>query len=185
MWHNGSSIRFVNILIVDINDNPVTDRVVADWAITFLRDGQSCLDPLSFENLGSGNYKVSYTPSSSGQDELDIYDAAADLHFSDIEDIYNVASGAGSGVFVLDHNFGGTDKLRVLLDGPAAYRLLLFASSDWDANRRAQANALGSSALDPYGRWINPIRVVLGTYHVVATKSNSFSVVFPYVKVGS
>jgi hypothetical protein len=68
----------------------------------------------------------------------------------------------------LDHNYGGGDKLRLVTDDPASFRVLVYNSTDWLLRRRSEAYALASAAVDGDGRWLKPIILGKGAYHVIA-----------------
>ena len=68
----------------------------------------------------------------------------------------------------LDHNYGGPDKMRLLAADPASYLVLVYSSADWMLRRRSEAYALASAAAGADGRWLKPIVVGKGTYHVIA-----------------
>ena len=193
MWDGVNKIRYFTVRIVDINDAPVPGRALRDWQVTFQRDGAPCADALSLQDLGGGNYLVSYTPSAQGEDVVEIYDAEHDLRYRDVEGGYGISNGGdddggggdgGQGVYQLDHNLGGADALRITVTDPENYRVLVFQSLDWEQQKRAAANAIGSSSLDAAGRWKTPVYVVAGTYHVTVSKPQVVVVAFPYLAVG-
>jgi hypothetical protein len=199
MWDSGSSVRFFTFEILDINNVPVTTRALADFQITFLRNGAACSDALTFLNNGDGTYKLSYTPSGYGQDVITVYDATTDLRFTDIEDLYDFASGAsgagptgpGSNVgssgtaCCLNQDFGGAGWLKPPVSDPTNYRMLVFSSSDWLGNRRTDAYSYGASGLDSAGNWSTAIYVPSGTYYVVAQKTGTSVVVAANLAVSS
>lgn len=190
MWIQGSSIRTIDFQLVDIDDAPVPGVAQADLEIVFTRNGEVCDDPLTFTEIGEGSYRFTYEPSSYGQDVLDIYHEPTDLRFLNVEDIYDFQpSGSGPGgegsVFGLDHDFGGTDHLRITAAAPESYRLLVYLSQDWIMKRREEAYAFGSSELDSTGRWKNKIWVIAGTYHIVISKFRTHSVAFPHLEVAA
>lgn len=182
MWTLDNNTRFFTVRIVNTADSPVTTRVLADFQISFQRNGASCQDPLTFLNNGDGTYRFSYTPSGFGQDVLAVYDPPTDLRFVNVEDVYNF--GTGGAIYCLNQDFGGSGRLRATVASPAGYRMLVFGSADWAANRRSDAYSYGASGLDAEGNWLTDIYVPGGTYHVIAQKSGSFTVVAANLAAG-
>jgi hypothetical protein len=83
----------------------------------------------------------------------------------------------------LDHNFGGADKLRLDAPDPSGYRLLVFYSSDWDRQRRGNPHALAATGLDAAGRWLQPVELGPGVYHLVATRFRACRILAMYLTV--
>lgn len=167
--------RYVDFTLADVNSTPIAGRTLADWSqspnhLIFLRNKVACTDVLSLHDYGDGRYTLSYAPSAAGHDYLEIWDAAEGLKVLDIEDIVSQTDLVGSSVVtvLLDHNYGGTDALRVDVPDPDNYTVQVFYSADWTEQRRNDADALGSAALDANGRWLKVIPVTSGIYTVVA-----------------
>lgn len=176
------TIRHVDFRLADGNGNPVTGMTLAIWGtapntINLWRNDQPCADALSPVDYGNGLYTITYLPSSTGHDLFMLYDSGTDTRVLDQEDIVSAdfaIGGSASGI-VLTQNYGGTNALQAtnLAGGPASYELLVFLASDWTANRRADANAVGITALDSSGNWTGGLTVGPGVYDIVVRNSTN------------
>ena len=170
---------YVDFRVVDTSSNPVAGLHLTDFTVVFRRNNAACADALTFLDLGSGEYSVTYTPSAKGHDYLELYNAANDLRVLYAEDIVDLSAVLGSGTVVsLTQDTGGSDALRVTsVTDPQNYQLQVYFSADWIAGRNAVPDAIGQSALDANGRWLSPVAVTTGTYHVIARKFRNVVVI--------
>lgn len=176
----GSTI-YIDFWVVD-NLTPVPGRTLSDWNIVFRRNDVPCTDTLSLEDHGDGHYTVKYVPSAAGHDYLEIYDPLYDNRFIDVED-NKVDSNIGTNIMSLDQNYGGINNLQIKVSNPTKYLLYVYRASDWIAKHNSTLNALGYTALDSQGNWINPIDVPPDAYTLVLVHDQSFIVVVPLLQV--
>lgn len=181
--------RYIDFRLADENGNPVAGRSLSSFQIVLRRNLQPCTDALALQDYGDGTYTVSYLPSAPGHDYFMLYDAVLDIRVIDNEDVLpaDFAVGGTSVSVTLNQDYGGTDALRAtgLSDNPSTYQLLVFLASDWDGNRRADANALGITGLDSSGRWLAGIPVIPGTYDIVVRKSGQTNVIAYNIEVSN
>jgi hypothetical protein len=170
--------RFIPWRIADVNGNPVTGRQLSALQVIFLRNAAACSDALNLNEIQPGLYFLEYTPSSTGEDYLDIYDATNDERLVDDEVIVTIAtgdggSGSGLNVVQLSQDTGGVGALKVTLSDPSTYTLYVFVSQDWQSGRCSAADAVAQTAISSDGSWAESSLTVLpGTYHVVAMSAN-------------
>lgn len=171
-------LRYIDFRIVDVQNNPVPGRQLTDWVIIHTRNNAPVSDPLSLLDHTDGRYTITYTPSSVGHEYFDLYDALHDIRIVDIEAIQeSLQEQLASDVIDLNHDFGGTDALRILDPGPEQYDLFVFHSADWLTYQREDVSAVGHTRLGSDGRWLDPVPVLAGTYHVVIRKTGLHKIV--------
>ncbi len=77
--------------------------------------------------------------------------------------------GIGSGTIVVNHDYGGTDSLRIV-DGNGSgienANIYAYLKSDWDNGLRAAANCKGWSMTDGDGRWSWSMYLEAGTFYL-------------------
>ena len=81
----------------------------------------------------------------------------------------------GAGSVLVDHNYGGTDNLRVVDPSGAGVRDALiqaFLSSDYEAGNTEQTFIKGVTHTDMDGRWVHPLRLDPGSYRLVVSHPN-------------
>ena len=179
-------VRYMDFRIVNIDGTSgISGRGLGDWAVIHERntvdvavESKSLLDHLD------GRYTVSYTPNATGHDYIDIFDSLFDLRYIDVEEVVDTSATGRHPIVsaTLDHNFGGTDNLQVSAAGPNM-KILIFVSTDWVSGLREDENAIGISALDAQGRWVNQIEVAVDTYHIVARDDLVTLVIAPHLSV--
>lgn len=176
--------RYITFRIVDIDDQPVLGRTLEDLSVLFLRNNELCSDPLEFQDLGNGRYSVMYTPSATGHDYLELKDIENDISIIDEDDIVSQDDILGESETVqLNQHYGGSNALLIREPNPDSYILQVFLSSDWDAGRRTDSYAVGSTAIQPTGAWATPLTVTKDTYHLVLMGFRTSKVIRPYLKV--
>ena len=181
--------RYVDFRLATIDGTPITGRTLASWRtspsqLIFLRNNAACADELSVHDYGDGHYTVSYSPTAAGHDYLMIYDQPSDIRTIDVEDLVPPEALIGGGsVAVLNQDYGGTGALLVTLSQPETYTLQVYQSSDWDQNRRVDAYALGSSAVNADGSWVSSVSVPPGSYHIVLSKFREQTILKAYLEV--
>jgi hypothetical protein len=83
----------------------------------------------------------------------------------------------GTGSIQVDHDFGGTDALRIV-DGDGngidGVWIQAFLKSDYDAGHHSSDYAKGTTQTTTTGRWIRPIVLDPETYTLVAYKENVY-----------
>lgn len=101
-----------------------------------------------------------------------------EAEFDDIIDDINDAIGAGSATSVpVDHNFGDPDKYAYHTAqgvGIADATIRAYFTSDYNANRRTNEFAVGSTTTDANGRWRNPIVLEIGVYTLMYFKTRAY-----------
>jgi hypothetical protein len=180
---------------------PVTGIAQSFLSVYFTRDGIACTDPLTFvEHVGhgGGRYTLSYFPSVSGHDYIDISyfvagDPAADpaipdkyFYAHESMDIVTQQQLVGaSTAIVLTQNTPTANALRVTVPNPQTYTLYVYRSSDWQTGATATVNAVASTQLDTSGNWITgALTVISGTYHVIIRDgSGAVTVIKAYLQV--
>src|SRR5208283_5415681 len=83
----------------------------------------------------------------------------------------------------LNQDYGGLDNLKVHANNPGQYILYVYRSSDWIANKRQPSDAIGFTALNAQGRWINSIPVVADTYTIVIISAQFMMVMLSNLQV--
>jgi hypothetical protein len=170
--------RYVDFRLVNDDNAPVTGRRLADLSVAVRRNNQPVTEQLALAEHGQGEYTLSYTPSDSGHDYVEIYDEVLDIRVIDAEDIQDSINSSARTV-LLDQDFGGQDALRVQEDNPSTLTLLVYDSSEWEQGFQDVSHALGSTALRYDGRWVSQILVTGGTYHLVLSGFR-FTKIFRY-----
>ena len=169
--------RYIDFCIVDVDSNPVPNRTLADWTITFTRNSEPCPDPLSLHDYGDGRYTITYTPSAAGHDHVEIRDDVADCDIVDIEDIDDSEVGLSLPVTEFNENHGGLGQLRVTESNPSSWALYVYKTSDWATGQRTTADAVGSTLLDAQGNCLHSVFVLPGTYNIVIRSVNTIKVI--------
>lgn len=87
---------------------------------------------------------------------------------NDIEDaIEAISVGTGDGSVAVDHNYGGTDALRIV-DGSGAgiddVTIRAYLTSDWDANNRSTDFIVARTSTNANGRWAQTLQLDPGSY---------------------
>jgi len=180
--------RFLPISIRTVDGDPVGGLTLPDFQVQFFRDGLPCSDVLYLASGVSGssgssssdsNYTLYYTPESTGLDYIELYHAATDTRFRDLEpitdvDLNDVITSVGGGVAVtLNDSYAPGMRLDVL--NPELYTVYVFNSADWISGARGSrdpSQAVGSSGIGTDGHWKAGIQVITGTYHIVAMKNS-------------
>ncbi len=73
----------------------------------------------------------------------------------------------GNGSVSVDHEYGGTDELRLVDSGGLGIdgaTIRAYLKTDWDADRRGDAYVKGRGETDVNGRWLAPIWLDPATY---------------------
>ncbi|MGC1582132.1 MAG: hypothetical protein WA766_11645 [Candidatus Acidiferrales bacterium] len=196
--------RYIISRVVDLSNAPVTGITLADFVVNptlpvpgitdeysdlvynliFERDTVACSDTLSWLDLQDGRYSLMYTPSAIGNDYIDIWYGPYGIRTIDNEVIQTAGGNESSNVVSLNQNYQSSDKYLITVPNPQTYALYVYNSSDWVQGRQDTLYALGTTALDTSGNWINSI-VVLdpGTYHIVIISTTTIVVAFPFVVV--
>jgi hypothetical protein len=85
----------------------------------------------------------------------------------------------GTGDVLVDHDYGGTDALRVLEPGTEAsiggVDIQAFLTEDYAAGRRSAAHRKGRTSSKADGRWQNPISLDQDDYTLVFSKAGLYS----------
>lgn len=172
--------RLIRFWIADVNSNPITTCTLANFAITFTRNGVACTDPLTLLNIGGGTYDLEYTPSAAGRDIIQIDDNTDDLHYTDIAVIE-----PGSDVVSLTQNTPTTNALQVTVPNPSTYTLYVYDSSDWATGNTDTFDALAFTQINSSGNWLTAtLYVIPGTYHIVIRNgSGAVQVLKAYLQV--
>lgn len=83
----------------------------------------------------------------------------------------------GNGTVPVDHDYGGTDALRVLdnVAAPvASATITAYSKADYDAGNRASIYIKGLTTTKPDGRWLNPISLMPGEFYLIVSKPGEF-----------
>ena len=171
-------LRYVYFRLEDLSGAPVTGRTQASFAIIFTRNDVASPDTLTVSEIGGGRYEAKYTPTTTGTDYLEIYDATTDSRMEDVEVIEIDGGSSGSSYVTLSQNYPTTGALTVTeVTSPQLYTLYVFLTSDWSVGRQATSYAQGQTALNPNGTWQSPIYVPSGIYTIVVISSTSVTVI--------
>lgn len=84
----------------------------------------------------------------------------------------------GEGTVAVDHDYGGTDALRVTDPGGAGIQdvaITAYLASDYDAGFRSSAYVRGRSTTNVHGRWRQPISLDPESYKLVVSKPSEFA----------
>jgi len=182
--HSGVPVTTLSLGDFEINPTYLLPDTYIYYTIVFERNEQYCSDVLSLTNNGDGSYTLSYVPSSTGNDFIDVFDPVDGLRISDSADIFE--PNFVSSTVYLNQNYGGTNNLLVIVPYPNTYVLYVFDSSQWVLGNQTPDFALGTTALTTNGDWVNSILVVVpGTYHIVIMDSTTTEVLYPFLVVSS
>lgn len=92
----------------------------------------------------------------------------------------------GQGSVSIDHNYGGTDKLRVTSSNNrplASVVIRAFVKSDYNAGRKSNTYTVGQTSTKTDGRWSSVIRLDPGSYVLEFSKKGSFKTSTTTIKV--
>jgi hypothetical protein len=183
--------RYIDFALVDVDGDPITGRTVSSFVqapnkLIFLRNTLPCQDVLTLKDYEDGRYTLSYLPSAAGHDYVQIYDSETDISVIDVEDVVpmDFAFGGAAALYAIDHNFGGADALRMLVESPQDWTLYVYQTDDWDYNRRGEDDAAGVTSLDENGRWKLQLSVQAGNYNIVLRKFREVKLVKIKLEVG-
>ena len=156
--------RYIHFRIADGAGVPVTGRLLSNFAVTFLRDGVACADPLTLVDRTAGLYCLIYLPSTPGQDFVELYDLENDLRIGDDEYVETTETLAA----FLTQDTGGVGALKADVRQPQTFTLYVFKSEIWQSGNHTPLAADASTPLDAFGNWlISPLPVLRATYHIV------------------
>lgn len=94
----------------------------------------------------------------------------------DVRDNLTTGSGSVSGI---DHDFGGTDNLRIVDGNGAAIdqaEIHIFTKTDWDNNLRTSSDRKAQSFTDINGRWTDTVSLDPATYVIAAKRPGATQV---------
>jgi len=116
------------------------------------------------------------TPKASITFQLVAATQSVEQTFQEIQDIGANVPSIGSGTESIDHNFGGTDNLRVVAGGTpiADVSIRAFVASDYASGRYSNNYVVGQTKTLTDGRWSTVIRLNKGTYTLEFSKAGSF-----------
>lgn len=128
--------------------------------------------PLTVANIDTGRYSVTGTvPSTYVPGDFVQISIAATLGGVSgkavIDSFLVEGVTVGNGSVEVDHDYGGTDELRLVDSGGLGVdgaKIRAYLKTDWDANRRGDAYVKGRSETDVNGRWLTPIWLDPATY---------------------
>ena len=176
--------RFIYFRLLDINSNPVTGRVQSQFSIIFTRNNTESPDTLTVTEIGAGRYFASYTPSTTGTDYVEIYDAATSIRAEDVEVIELSLTqiledtGIAGNVVVVNQDYGGAGVLRPSVSNLSTYVLYAFLSSNWSIGNTNPAYAVASYQMDSTGNW--SFSLASNTYNLVLINDAGSVIVFKF-----
>jgi hypothetical protein len=181
------TIRYIYFRLADSFEVPITGRVQSDFAVTFTRNNLAPPDVITIAEIGAGRYYASYTPTTQGEDYVEIYDAPTDTRVEDVEQIQSPSDFQPPPSYIaLDQDYPTTGALTVTeVASPETYTLYVFEYDDWQIGNQLPAYARGQSELNSDGSWASTIYVVYGAYTVVVRNGTSTVVIRPYLNVAS
>ena len=93
--------------------------------------------------------------------------------FQQIQIVGDSIPNIGTGTVSIDHNYGGTDKYRIVAHGKplADVEIRAFVKSDYDAGRKANRYTVGQTSTLTNGRWTTVIRLDPGVYTLEFAKN--------------
>jgi len=96
--------------------------------------------------------------------------------FDKIDDMNDAIPIIGSGTVSVDHNYGKTDKYRVVAGGTpiSDVHIRAFSSSDYNNSRKGNQYVVGQSRTGTDGRWLSVIRLNPGSYVLEFSKPGLF-----------
>jgi len=84
----------------------------------------------------------------------------------------------GSGIVLVDHNYGGKDNLTFLSPNGTGIEggvIQAFAKSDWDAGIRNRSAIAAETTTDAAGHWVREMALVPGDYVLVFFKPGFYA----------
>lgn len=96
--------------------------------------------------------------------------------FQEIQTIGAAIPIIGEGTISINHNFGATDKYRVVASGTPVsdVNIRAFVKTDYDNGLRANKHIVGQSRTGTDGRWVSVIRLDPGSYVLEFSKSGQY-----------
>lgn len=125
----------------------------------------------------AGTYRVRGEPIEEAPELGSVWDSVQNDHLlpgSTGEALSQAAGLVDKGAVAVDHNYGGTDALRIRNAttgaGIADATVAIYTAADYDAGRRGQQFVLALTRTDNDGRWLVPLRLDPGDYSLVVSE---------------
>lgn len=199
---DNSNNPVITLSLSDFEINPIEIDPYPEYSnytnvIIFERNDVPCYDSLTLFNHEDGRYTLMYDPSAIGHDYVDIWVCPNQLG-GPISYLYGsrainedeIATPGGGGSFTsdsvgLDQNYGFSDQLLITqVPDPEDYTLYVYNSSDWIGGNTDPLYALGTTALDSSGNWINQVFIATpATIHIILINATNIVVAFSYFSV--
>lgn len=160
--------RQIDFWIADADSNAVPGLTLANFTVTFTRDGQPCSDSLTLTDRGSGAYSLIYTPSAVGRDVIQIDDNVNDLHYGDAEEI---CTNLETTSVTVTQDYGGSGALRPASLDLSSFTLYAFPSADWSLGNTDPSYSSGAYQLDSTGNW--SLQLLPGAYNLVLVSAST------------
>lgn len=188
-------LRSIPFTCVDINSDPVTSLLLADFTINptlpsgwppvtfssntivFQRNGTPCTDTLSLVSNGDSTYVLNYTPSTVGNDYIGIYIAslgATTIGIPFVNQAIISTNVTGSAITYIDQDYPTTGALTVPGPNQSSYTVFVYTYANWSLGNTDTLYAINSTAINTDGSWVDQIGVPSSVmYTVVAISTNN------------
>lgn len=170
--------RYIYFYVLN-GSTPITGLVKSSFSIIFTRNNSTSSDILSVTEIGSGRYWAGYIPSTTGTDYLEIDYATYSIKVINVEVIYSTSDyTGGSSVVTINNNYPTSNALSVTeRPHPNLYTLYIFMYSDWQIGNQSTSYAVGQTALNTDGSWVDSINVIPGAYTIVISNGSTTVVI--------